>query len=994
MAKHAQLLLANIIVLMLFMASLGALASTPDKNVSFQFTHVDDSVAARQASVYHVTADQLGLIWLATDTDGLIRYDGNEYQLWSDILLGKGQTADISKLDVQGDIIWAGTWGKGLFRWDSSTQNRTNYLASTDANAINDNRVQTLFSDSSNRLWIGTLSGLNYIEKDSPSKVHSLPETNPLSALRIWWLLESEGALWVATANGLFKVAKDLSWWQRYLIKPGESGQSRSNEIRTIELINDSLWVGTDQGLFIFNHQTEKFVLVDLDTQSELLANTRINDILPDALSSSVLIGTNRGLLNVDSTSLELLTYNSQIVQLPGIDIRNLFFDEAMGLWVGTREQGLFNGIRITRQFTNLMNQQALSVPLRTLSVKAVHYSHVGDLWLATEQGVFKQSNSSGDSQWQFVPFPADSNIHDISLLHVDRNDNLWVGTNDSIFKSSASNFNHLAEYLGLKQLNINSVRLTAVYEDNNAQLTFGTWGHGIIRYLPTTNQFEWVDKSLSGLHGNTVYSIFEIPGHGLYAATRYSALIPIDGSPKLPSIGAPAPILCTHTYPEDTLWMCSNEGLWRVNINTGSVTQFSENQGFPSKHILGITNDDNGFLWVITHQGLIRFNPKNNNIRIVGITNGLSVDSFPERGIVRSNSGMIVIASAYGAFQFDPTDIAIEEIQSHVRLSKILLGNSDFTTKKKFSQTEFSLPFDHPSINLEFSITYYRESDKNLYRYRLGGDTGTWSEWRRDNKLLLASLSPGVNIVEVEGKNSHGLISPEPLTLKFKIDSPWWMNGGIIFLFIGSFAIAIYGGIRWRTHRLASLTIQLEQEVAERTQQLEAANQALERLVETDYLTGVNNRRGFVKAFTLTQQQRTRTNSPLSILLVDVDYFKQFNDKFGHQEGDECLKTIAATMANTLRTQDVVARWGGEEFAVLLPNTDEPGAIIIAEKLRTTVEKQIIEIFGVEKCTTLTIGIASGLEPDQTIEVWLKRADKALYQGKKAGRNQVVVYK
>ncbi|WP_372762284.1 diguanylate cyclase [Pseudoalteromonas sp.] len=970
-------------------------ASHPVTQQIYQFSAINEPVGARQASVYHVTADQRDIIWLATDTDGLVRYDGKNYQVWADVLFAQDEYADISKLLVSNNTIWAATWGKGLFRWDSSRQLKTHYQHTTPRASISNDHVQTLFTDSQKRLWIGTLTGLNYLHTDQPNVIHSLPEDNPLSSLRIWWLQESQHAIWVATSHGVYRLAKDLSDWQQFLINPSKTGQSRSNEIRTIELINDALWVGTNEGLFIFNPHTAQFTLIDLDNQPNARVNIRVNDIIADSAMNTVLVGTNRGLHQLDASSLKRINQTANTPQLAGVDIRSLFFDKTQGLWVGTREQGLFKGIKTLPLFTDLLTAPRQTYGLTSQAVKAVHYSHTAELWLATEQGVFQRVSAGPQPQWHYVPFPTHYNVHDISVLFVDSEQQLWVGTNEGVFQASTQQFaqlQQLSRYTEFSQLELTDVQLSSIYADGD-DLLFGIRGQGIARYSTTSKRFSWVDKRIAEVRGNIAYAIFNIAHSGLHAATRYSGLISLQNSDPVTKIPTSAPLLCAHSYPESTLWVCSNEGLWRINGDTGEVSQYSEQQGFPSKRILGATHDEAGFLWVTTHQGLVRFNPSNETIRTIGLTHGLIADSFTERGIARSANGKLAIASPNGAFEFNPTEIKIDEAPFDIRLSQIFLGQQDITPTISFNQTAFSLAHDHTNINLHFTVTDYREPNKNLYRYRLNGPDAVWSEWRRDNQLLLASLPIGVNVLTVEGKNSQGRISATPLQLTFNVSPPWWMNAGTISLLLVTLVVIVYGGIRLRTQRLAALTKQLEHDVAERTQQLEQANSTLRQLVDTDYLTGLNNRRGFVKAFTLTQQQRRRTPANLAILLLDVDYFKKFNDNYGHQKGDECLKLIATTLTNTLREQDIVARWGGEEFVVMLPNTSQAGALTLAEKLRHGVEQQVSKQLKIPTCATVTIGLVANLAADKPLELWLQQADQALYQGKAAGRNQVVAY-
>ncbi|MDO6713330.1 diguanylate cyclase [Aliiglaciecola sp. 2_MG-2023] len=987
-------LICRISVLILFLVGFNGVYAADQANVSYQFYSVEQSVVAHQSSVYHVVSDQDDLIWLATDTDGLVRYDGYSYQAWSKVLLNGHENANISKLYLDQGVIWAATWGMGIIRWESASQTKTNYRVETDKPSISNDHVQTFFKDSLNRLWIGTLSGLNFISLSNPDLVHSLPSENPLSSVRIWWMQESDTALWVATSNGLYKLSKDLSKWQGYTLTGDTPEKSRSNEIRTLQLVQDELWVGTDSGLFIFDQASSAFKPISLTQNQQQSSNVRINDIQPDAEKKTVFVGTNNGIYRLQADTYSLLIKDGKASDLLGTDIRSLFLDQTGSIWAGARDKGLFIGIRTESRFTQLLQNTDFPTALNgKLAVKSIHYSHSNELWLATNDGVYRRYNSSLENAWQFIPFPNNYKTDEISVLFVDSTNNLWVGANNKVFRSKVSKPMALEEYFGFADLALKDVRLTAIYEDNDNKIYFGIWGVGIAQLSIEENRLTWIDQSISNIRSNMAYSIFQLANGNLYAATRFSGIIPLGSSPKLATAVSSSQLYCAHVDMNNTLWLCSNEGLWRVTPETGATVQYSLQDGLPSKRILGITHDNNGMIWVATNQSLISINPNNEHIQRVGIAHGLPIETFTEHGIKRSETGIITLASSQGAFEFNPSNMFTDISPSHVRLTQISIGYEKEKHDAIYSQSSFELTHDHGPVRLQFSVTDFRESSKNMFRYRLTGRDPDWTDWSLDNHLVLRNLPIGDNILEIEGKNSQGTITAEPLELHFKVTAPWWMNKALIFLIFIIFVFLIWTIIKWRTQHLAKVAAKLERDVQERTQQLEEANLTLSRLAETDHLTGLTNRRGFLRAFTFARELRKRSANPLAILLLDVDYFKKFNDTYGHQAGDDCLKLIADTLSEILRSQDVLARWGGEEFALLLPNTEQAGAVTLAEKLRLAVQQAIHKKFNVQTCATLTIGVVANLEPNISLEKWLQRADSALYKGKESGRNQVVVY-
>jgi diguanylate cyclase (GGDEF)-like protein len=169
----------------------------------------------------------------------------------------------------------------------------------------------------------------------------------------------------------------------------------------------------------------------------------------------------------------------------------------------------------------------------------------------------------------------------------------------------------------------------------------------------------------------------------------------------------------------------------------------------------------------------------------------------------------------------------------------------------------------------------------------------------------------------------------------------------------------------------------------------------AIRRQVVTDHLTGLYNRRFFMNRLGEEIERSLRHQEPLSVLMLDIDNFKQFNDTYGHATGDRVLQTVARAMKDTLRGHDICSRHGGEEFAVLLPNTPGDKAYFVAERVRRTLGGTRYTGLGLppEVSITLSVGVATCPRDATVLDELMELADKALYQAKDAGRDQVVLW-
>ena len=326
--------------------------------------------------------------------------------------------------------------------------------------------------------------------------------------------------------------------------------------------------------------------------------------------------------------------------------------------------------------------------------------------------------------------------------------------------------------------------------------------------------------------------------------------------------------------------------------------------------------------------------------------------------------------------------------------------------------------------------------TDRRLAEQRLEGE-------RRQNQLLLESIGEGVYGIDLQGnatfanpaaaallgymademlgRNMHQLLhhtrvdgSPYPASecpiyhamrageIFRCSEEIFWRKDGTSFvveyaampILIDAMTVGMVVSFQDITER-RQMETQIERQLLQMNEysaelefqksELQAANLRLERLATTDGLTGLNNHRHFQTRFAETFQLASRYGKPLSILLLDVDKFKQFNDTFGHPAGDQTLKIVANALTLAARTTDFVARYGGEEFAIVLPETDAQGAIEAAERFRAAVEAQEWPL----RPVTVSIGVATWNLATEMPAALIQQADEALYASKRDGRNR-----
>lgn len=206
-------------------------------------------------------------------------------------------------------------------------------------------------------------------------------------------------------------------------------------------------------------------------------------------------------------------------------------------------------------------------------------------------------------------------------------------------------------------------------------------------------------------------------------------------------------------------------------------------------------------------------------------------------------------------------------------------------------------------------------------------------------------------------------------------------------FAFFGGFVSNLRRRLSIQKAEIKKANAEIKLEVEERKE----LEKKILKMASTDYLTGISNRRSFMEQAVTEWTRSERYQYSLSVLMIDIDHFKKINDTYGHHIGDVSLKTFATTCLGILRSNDIFGRLGGEEFAVILVETDEEEALLVAERLRSEIALTTITEANISLNLQVSIGVSLAQSSDLKIEKTIERADKAMYKAKHLGRNRIV---
>ena len=359
--------------------------------------------------------------------------------------------------------------------------------------------------------------------------------------------------------------------------------------------------------------------------------------------------------------------------------------------------------------------------------------------------------------------------------------------------------------------------------------------------------------------------------------------------------------------------------------------------------------------------------------------------------GRLRYNAdGVLRVATWSGLLQYNPQE-------KQPQPAPLVLGFELATAESPDGQDLIRLPIASTGKPVEIPSGYrlhFRyglvSMDSGLeFRYRLNGSglPDDWSNWT-DRDLFVRAITPGEYLLQVEARTRSGRVAA-PTSYRYRILPRWheqtWVRVLGLLVLLGIGALLVQEFVRRRTQRYVEANRRLEARIGERTHELEEVNRKLAELATEDALTGVANRRALENGLQREWYRCLDQRRPLSVLMIDVDHFKRYNDAHGHLEGDVLLRTIAQQLSALHDPKrELLARYGGEEFALLLPGVHQDEAMRRGEKIRIAMQEHIGE-------TTISIGVAGFVPTMQGDSMnLLRRADAALYRAKRAGRNRV----
>lgn len=933
----------------------------------------NDPGALPDSYIQTLHTDPRGRLWIGTSAGGLVRYD-REHDRFIPIDLGaaRGERTHVGAMADDGTGgLWVGT-DDGLRHVTTDTGPATILRHDpAEPGSLPDGQVQAVLSDHEGRLWIGTQKGL--ARRDAGSERFE-PVPLPISAdtlVGVTALFEDDdGRIWIGTnRHGIYLLERGIDAPRALPASDPTRTDMRADWISSIVAANpNEIWFGTrTNGIIIVNPITKSTRRVRHDrTLPGSLAHDDIWALLRDSAGSMWAGGT--GGLSYHTNGLGAVS-----TIFGASDRPNSVTDPDAYTVLGTRDGRVWLGFiaggvdiidptagRIA-QLRPDSNRPATALP-RDVVLSMVE-TDSGDVFVGTYGGLYRVDGKTHEVA--LTPIAPGRDLRDsVNTLLID-DGVLWVGgVNDGLWGIKLDDKDHAVLFGPDQSAQLNDKEIDSITRGQGRDLWIGTRNgvnrldlatHAIEGILPdpadpTALSARFVSSTLMDRQGRLWASTF---GGGIAVMTGRDAA----GRPLFHRLGLA-------------------EGLPHINID---------------KLLLGA----DGRVWAGTDDGLAVIDPKTFAVRALRHAEGSALlDYFTNAGSVDAAGEPLF--GAKGGLSVIRGDLLEDwTFLPPVVVSDIRLGGSPIAPARfngLGSKQPLVLTPDTNSLAVEFSALDFTAPERNRYAYKLDGFDRDWVATDASRRLAAyTNLPPGNYTLRLRGSNRDGLWAEHDLNIPIHVVAAWYQTIWFMIAAVLAGLMLVAAVVRSRTTYLRARQAELERQIADRTTDLRAANERLFELATIDPLTGCANRRHFVERANDLIALSRRLEAPISLAIMDLDEFKLVNDTYGHPAGDEVLRMIGRTSRIHIRGTDLLGRIGGEEFALLMPNTDTEGAAHFAERLRDAIGAEAADVEGTILRITVSLGLAE-IRPGESYDQLYARADAALYAAKEAGRDRVVV--
>ncbi|WP_111978607.1 ligand-binding sensor domain-containing diguanylate cyclase [Algibacillus agarilyticus] len=985
--------------------------------------------------VSDIAQEESGFIWFATPS-GITRYDGynfRTFQTSTDIKISAVRCIWIAP----DGLIWLGTQNDGLYAFNPVSEKFEHFPHhNRAAKTFKNNYIRSITGDGKGGLWVGTSQGLDHLDPKTKKYRHFFPkkgQTHSSQGRKVQsLLLDNKNQLWVGTLNGLRVLNTENFTWRTIAgYKEDLTDKSRLEVRSIVQDKDDNIWIGTSRhGVAWIKPNSDALNWVELDP---LYDNDDIKAWITDiALPNDDevwLATTTQGIYIIDRLTANVIKQIKHDVSVPtsinSDNIDALHVDHSGLVWIGSWGGGLNTYNPLNSAVRNIHHSLIYPFVLHHADVNAILELNNGDILFGNRGNGIDVFQQSGQTYPNFRPTHGQEyRFGDATVLALSQtaDDTLWIGTMHAGLYRYNIQTNQQKHYTRADGLIQEHIRTFFIDQDN--ALWLGTDG-GLNRYNARTDtlesfffaktQHETFNLSVNAINQTADGTLWVGTFNGLFAMPKgQNELIQITHQPnKLDSLSnnSVGGLLVTS---DNALWVATASSLDRLLNWDGKQASFesiSRRVRRPNQTLgENLLEDEQGFIW--TEDMII--NPKTWSVRELTRADGIELGNPWWGSYTKLRDGTLVYGGSKGVALIKPEHFTEWRFTPTPQLSALFINNQAQAIANK---EKVLLEPNTQSFSVEFTALDYSSPHIIKYAYKLEGYDTNWININaKHRKITYTNLAPGMYTLQIRATNRIGKWSPSTLRLNVEQKPNWYQLAWVKATFFITTISVIYGLFLIRISALQNRKRQLAAVIKERTLELEQKNNELEQALHaleqrsvTDQLTNTYNRH-FVPLnlpneiakiqshYLATFNKHPLKQQPrIGFMLIDADHFKNINDTYGHQTGDQVLQDFARIIQEQCRAIDWVIRWGGEEFLVICRDISDEEIEKQAEKIRLAIADFQ---FGSQKKYRVAVSCSIGLafypfslsDPRSlTWEQTLNIADLALYHAKNKGRNNCV---
>ncbi|WP_159039973.1 ligand-binding sensor domain-containing protein [Christiangramia fulva] len=782
---------------MLFFSNL---LSSQEQNYWFRNISVENGLS--QNTVLDITQDSLNYMWIATP-DGLNKYDGTNFTYYpiSFDFNVSGTDVRTGRIEVYGEDLWMIVRGGRLEKMALKTGDFCKYLKFNNSEIVIPPLIDLLIEDD-NKIWLATRNDGVYLvnrNMDIISRFYATaPLSNKISSDKINKLFkDSTNKIWILTDNGINEIQKNHT--ASYL--------SGENIIWAEELFGNLFFGNTKEYQFVLPVNSNQFHKSNAPKYVHLSHHHK-----DDAMQWLGTYGQGLYLLDKKYRNNEhLVTNKNRRGTLSSNYILCIFEDSEGAIWIGTEGGGINYFDKSFRDF-HFLDVQNLSKEISLYQTRAITKDKDNNLWLAADGNLIKQID-----EYSFQRIKVDSlfkteNKLRINALRADKQGNIWMGTHGrgiAVINSKTNEKKVFDDEEEKKKI------IWCLLEGSQDNLWAGSQSSGLISLNKSSGEVKEFSphgadnsavKSITRINDSLIAVGFDPGGIQLFSEKD----LEFQELSKTVNRELKNVVINTLYYLNNWLWIgTSGKGLYAINLNTGKFINFGKKSGLTTNIINGIVEENSRKLWISTNEGLLRltYEKVGDKINIEEIqqfhpANGLQGKEFIAGSYYKDTEGTIYFGGINGLNFFTPDNFKYKPEEIDVRINEVLVDNIPI---KRDTNTVYlkniQLSYNQNSLALTYSAPNYLFSDNFNYQYMLEGYDKNWINSGSRNFTSYTNLPPGDYKFKVRLNNVIHKFAPVS-TMGIHIDTPFWRTWWFIFLIITLIILVIYSVYRYRLNR------------------------------------------------------------------------------------------------------------------------------------------------------------------------------------------------